>query len=175
MILTKSVIDKINLYISKETDECIEYPIINKNGYGEMQARLNGKKMHYLMHRVAYQLYYNEDLTSEDIICHKCDNPKCVNPKHLFKGTHADNVRDKCLKGRQAKGEDNGRYIDGRSSIKEHKDQTKAHGRRLTKEQVVEIRDLRKEYTLQEIANITGVSLSSVKDICSGRTYQCYL
>jgi hypothetical protein len=114
MVLTKSVVDKINLYINKDTDECINYPILNKNGYGEMQARLDGKKMHYLMHRVAYQLYYGEDLTPEDIICHKCDNPKCVNPKHLFKGTHKDNVLDKCKKGRQAKGEKNGRYIDGR-------------------------------------------------------------
>jgi len=65
-----------------------------------MQSYINNKKVHFLMHRVAYQVYYNDNLTSEDIICHKCDNPKCVNPKHLFKGTHKDNVLDKCKKGR---------------------------------------------------------------------------
>lgn len=128
------------------------------------------------MHRVAYQLYYNDNITPDDVICHKCDNPKCINPKHLFKGTHKDNQEDKCRKGRQAKGEKNGRYIDGRTlKPKEPKDKTKAYGRKLTKEQVLEIRDLRSQkYKLQEIANITGVSLSSVKDICSGRTYTCY-
>lgn len=175
MILTKSVINRINLYINENTDECIEYPIVNKDGYGDMQTTLDGKNKHYLMHRVAYQVYYNEDLTSNDIICHKCDNPKCVNPKHLFKGTHADNVKDKCSKNRQAKGENNGRYIDGRTLKKEPKDQTRAHGRKLTKEQVLEVRELRKNHTLQEISSLTGISLSSVKDICSGRTYRCYL
>lgn len=173
MEIKESVIKRIKQFIDKDTESCIEYPVINKNGYGEMQSYLDGKKIHYLMHRVAYQVYYGDNLTPEDIICHKCDNPKCVNPKHLFKGTHEDNVQDKCFKHRQASGEKNGRYIDGRSTYKS-KSQEKAHGRKLTKEQVFEVRDLRKNHTLQEVSDITGISLSSVKDICSGRTYTCY-
>jgi HNH endonuclease len=41
---------------------------------------------------------------SDMIFCHKCDNPPCINPDHLFLGTHADNVADKFRKGRQSRG-----------------------------------------------------------------------
>lgn len=173
MIIKESVLNRINEFISVDTDECIPYPVLSRNGYGQMQTYLEGKKVHYLMHRVAYQVYYKDDLTPSDVICHKCDNPACVNPKHLFKGTHQDNVQDKVSKGRQAKGKNNGRYIDGRTSIKINKQAT-AHGRKLTKEQVLEVRELRKSHTLKEISELTSISLSSIKDICSGRTYTCY-
>lgn len=173
MIVKESVIKRINEFINRDTNDCILYPVLNKEGYGQMQSYLEGKKLHYLMHRVAYQVYYKDDLTPNDVICHKCDNPACVNPKHLFKGTHEDNVQDKVSKGRQAKGDANGRYIDGRTTIKINKQST-AHGRRLAKEQVLEVRELRKSHTLKEISELTGISLSSVKDICSGRTYTCY-
>lgn len=173
MIVKESVIKRINEFINRDTNDCILYPVLNKDGYGQMQSYLEGKKMHYLMHRVAYQVYYKDDLTPEDVICHTCDNPACVNPKHLFKRTHQDNVQDKVSKGRQAKGEANGRYIDGRTTIEINKQST-AHGRKLTKVQVLEVRELRKSHTLKEVSELTGISLSSVKDICSGRTYTCY-
>lgn len=174
MELKNSVVQRISKYLDDPKEDCIIYPILNSEGYGVMQSTLNGKKVHYLMHRVAYQVYYKDNIDSNDIICHKCDNPACVNPLHLFKGSHSDNVQDKVSKGRQAKGKDNGRYIDGRSSFKVKSDQSKAHNRKLTKEQVLEVRELRMSHTMRVISELTGISISSIKDICSGRTYSCY-
>ncbi len=62
-----------------------------------------GRNIEISAHRVAYFLYYKED-PKELHVLHNCDNPRCVNPHHLFLGTNNDNVQDKVLKGRQAKG-----------------------------------------------------------------------
>lgn len=67
----------------------------NKGGYGKF--KLSGKAE--TAHRLAYMFYYG---TFEEDMCilHKCDNPPCVNPYHLFLGTRADNVQDMIAKGR---------------------------------------------------------------------------
>ncbi len=58
----------------------------------------NGKK--YKAHRLAYELF-NRSLLPGEIVCHHCDNPPCCNPRHLFAGSHGDNLRDCDSKGRR--------------------------------------------------------------------------
>jgi hypothetical protein len=68
-------------------------------GYGILNV--DGKQE--LAHRVSYKMHYGP-ITSKDCVLHKCDNPKCVNPSHLFIGSRAMNAVDRTLKGRTLRG-----------------------------------------------------------------------
>ena len=52
------------------------------------------------LHRLSAHFYLRFDLRSKLHVLHKCDNPSCFNPKHLFIGTHQDNMQDATNKGR---------------------------------------------------------------------------
>lgn len=72
----------------------------NNRGYGKIAW--NGKI--YSAHRLSYE-YFVGIIAEDKCMLHKCDVPSCVNPNHLFLGTHQDNMQDKLMKERQARGE----------------------------------------------------------------------
>jgi len=77
----------------------------NSKGYGNFSILDNGKRKYIIASRYSWYLAYGEEVPNEMCICHKCDNPPCVRPDHLFLGTREDNSKDCCQKGRQVKGE----------------------------------------------------------------------
>lgn len=105
-------------------------------------------------HIVAWELTYNKKVPEGLILCHKCDNPACVNPAHIFLGTYKDNTQDAILKKRLVTwGEDSPRA-------------------KLTWDNVDEIRKMRKEgETLKYIACAFSVSIANIHEIVSNKTW----
>lgn len=89
--------------IDKETGCWIWQGWKNENGYGRVE--FGGKK--YYAHRLYYHLLVST-IRHYDVIMHRCDNPACVNPEHLVKGSHSDNHKDMVEKSRNARGSKHG-------------------------------------------------------------------
>lgn len=98
---------KIPQLTRKDVDRFWEKVQILPSGCWEWQAgrtdenygqfRIRGK--HFVASRVAYFIYYGVDPGDLQVL-HVCDNPPCVCPFHLFKGTNSDNMQDMIAKGR---------------------------------------------------------------------------
>lgn len=79
----------------KKVGDCWEWQgARTEKGYGRLSINNRDKRAH----RVAWELTYGP-IPQGLLVCHHCDNPSCINPNHLFIGTHQDNINDAIKKG----------------------------------------------------------------------------
>jgi hypothetical protein len=118
--------------------------------YGAGWFKVNGV-VYRVAHRASWAIHYGPP--GDLHVCHSCDNPPCVNPRHLFLGTNVDNVNDRVAKGRTQRG-------------------SKHFLSRLTEDDVRTIRVLVQCQSQSETARQYGVSVGTVSAIVHGRSWK---
>ncbi len=104
-------------------------------------------------HRVSYEVFIGA-IPNGLYVLHKCDNKRCVNPKHLFTGTQSDNMKDSSKKGRISYGDSH-------------------HTSKLNAIKVRQIRGGRAfGFSNYSLAKHHGVHESTIRDVISGRTWK---
>ena len=151
--ITERFWSRIKVLTAKDCWEWQGY--LSPKGYGKIFIE-RGKSM-MLVHRFSYILHHGS-IPDNLFVLHRCDNPRCVNPNHLWLGTKNDNNQDCIAKGRRnnvgSKGESHPNVS-------------------LTDAQVIEIRNLFANHrTIQEIATQYGMSHGAISHIVKGRSWK---
>jgi|SRR5215469_9274703 len=126
----------------------------NQDGYGRMYAGPGHKPKLVSAHIISWQIHYGS-IPSGMNVCHRCDNPACTRPDHLFLGTRKQNMEDSARKGRMHIGEASGNT-------------------HLTGKQVLEIRKLHASegYSERKLARVYGVTGPTIGSILRRRTWK---
>lgn len=139
-------------FVSKDDDGCWLWTRARmKNGYGVIRIPGTGKVE--CVHRVAWRVWRKEEI-GELFVLHRCDKRACINPEHLFLGTHVENQLDKQAKGRTPHGQNHFCAV-------------------LTEGQVLRMRKLwQSGWTGPEIAEEFCVKLFTAYDAVRGRNWK---
>ena len=147
---TIPLIDRFWSRVDKSGDCWVWTAATTNGGYGVIRdTGRNGKIIR--AHRLSWELH-NGPIPAGIEVCHRCDNPPCVNPAHLFLGTHQDNVTDTVNKGRASGGGPRGSLH---------------HQAKLTEAQVLDIRAVYAAGTVsqRQLAREYGVDRGTIRFI----------
>jgi len=148
--------DKVLENVEKTKEDCWEWQgAKTKAGYGI--TRHDGEICY--THRIILQSHGEGFSEDKEFACHKCDNPSCVNPEHLYAGNHTDNMEDakerSDMGGARVEGEDHGES-------------------KLTEKQVITIREqyATGHWTQKELANSFDIARTQIGSIVRGENWE---
>ena len=173
---------QIERYKSKLVRDCVTGCLVfmgtrdKRGGYGAIRCTVSGKPRNFKAHRLAWILAYGE-IPKGALVCHRCDNPPCCEPNHLFLGTDQTNMDDMVAKRRHAAHIDNQAYR--KKLRKSHEGGRSARGEnqgkaKLTCDKVREIRRKREQegYTLVRLAGEYGVTMNCIFCVIRGMSWK---
>jgi len=146
----------------EKTDYCWNWTAHKDNkGYGRIE--INGKNCY--AHRISWEMHYGK-IPEGLFVCHHCDNPLCINPKHLFLGTQKDNIRDAIKKGRM-------NHLINNNNVNPSKGE-KHYRAKLTENQVREIRKINSAGYIPQrtLAGLFGISPQTLSFIVNNKTWK---
>lgn len=153
------------------------------SGYGQFYPGDRDQPSNVRAHRYSYTITYGP-IPDGLCVLHRCDNPPCVRPDHLFLGTNAENTADRHAKGRSARGDRSGlrvhpeRAARGIRNARYTMPERTAHGERhgnakLTEQQAKDILALRTSgRTGYDVASYYGVCAATVSHIWTRRSWK---
>lgn len=141
-IIGKKLVDRFFPRVNKGLDCWTWKGAVNDYGYGIVYH----EKKQYRAHRISWLIHHGED-PGKSFVCHKCDNPICVNPDHLFLGFAKDNIQDMISKGR---------YVGNCNTLSE--------------EEIIDVIDLyEKGNSIREVSRLVGRGRNYIGRIISSR------
>jgi hypothetical protein len=150
----------------ERTDGCWKWHGYTVKGYGVLYDGDNGWRM-VQAHRLSWKIHHGA-ISPGMFVCHRCDNPPCCNPDHLFLGTQKDNMSDAARKFRTSSG---ARHAARVFAGQEIHGSVRANAK-LSEEQVRTIRQLRRDgVSVRDIAPMFKVCKATIFNLLRGKTW----
>jgi HNH endonuclease len=161
--MMRSIAERLAERSRPDPSGCVIFTGGLTRGYGGLSVNEDGVWRRRYAHRLAYEVAYGP-IPAGLFVCHRCDVPACINPAHLFVGTHRDNMADRDRKGR----------CSGNYAVHAAPRGERSNGAKLTEAQVREFKSryMGKRGELPRLARELGIGIANARRIAKGQTWR---